>query len=136
MFTNTKARRSQLCAALLMAATLPACATITSGTNQPLSVLTEPAGASCNVEREGAVVAVVNPTPGTVQIGKSGKDLTIRCTKVGYSQGVTAVPSQFQAMTAGNIILGGVIGIAVDAASGAYARYPETATVNLPPQAR
>ncbi len=124
----------RLCALLLLAVTLPACATITSGTSQPFSVITEPAGASCNVQREGAVVAVVNPTPGTIQIGKSGKDLTVRCTKTGYSPGVTSVPSQFQAMAAGNLLLGGIIGAAVDAASGAYARYPETTTVILPPQ--
>ena len=37
-------------------------------------------------------------------------------------------------MTAGNILIGGVIGLAVDAASGAMSRYPEMVTVALPPE--
>lgn len=125
---------ARLGALLLLAGLLPACATVTTGSNQGISVITEPAGASCTLQREGAVVAVVNPTPGTVQVSKSVRDIAVRCTRPGHSPGVTALPAQFQAMTAGNIILGGLIGLAVDAASGALGRYPETITVSLPPE--
>jgi hypothetical protein len=120
---------------LLLALTLPACATITSGSSQPISVISEPPGASCSLQREGSIIGIVNPTPGTIQVSKSGRDISIRCTKAGYYAGVTPLASQFQAMAAGNILLGGVIGAAVDAATGAYAKYPETATVVLPPEA-
>lgn len=113
---------------------LPACATITSGTSQSLTVLTEPAGATCELQREGATVGVVNPTPGTVQVSKSQRDMTVRCTRAGHSPGVTTVAAQLQGMTAGNILLGGVIGLGIDAASGAMSRYPENIRVVLPPQ--
>jgi len=119
---------------ILLALTLPACATVTTGTSQPISVISEPPGASCTLQREGGVIGIVNPTPGTLQVSKSGRDISIRCTKAGYYAGVTPVPSQFQGMAAGNILLGGLIGGAVDAATGAYAKYPETATVVLPPE--
>lgn len=125
-------RSFRILSLLLLAAMLPACATITSGSSQGISVITEPAGASCAVQREGATIGVVNPTPGTVQVSKSMRDISVRCTRQGYSASVVAIPAQFQAMTAGNLLLGGVIGLAVDAASGAMGRYQETVTVSLP----
>lgn len=120
--------------ALLLAAALPACGTLTSGTTQSVSVLTEPAGASCTMTRDGAVVGIVNPSPGTVTVGKSSRDIAVRCTRAGHSAGLSVVSAQFQPMAAGNILIGGVIGLAVDAASGAMSRYPESVIVVLPPE--
>lgn len=128
-------RIARLLGLLLLASLMPACATITTGSTQGISVISEPADASCTLQREGAVVGVVNPTPGTVQVSKSVRDLSVRCTKPGFSAGQKAVPSQFQAATLGNILLGGVIGIVVDASSGAMGRYPETVTISLPAEA-
>lgn len=125
-------RNARLLGVLLLASLLPACATITTGSTQGISVISEPASASCSLQREGAIVGVVNPTPGTVQVSKSVRDISVRCTKPGFSAGVTPLPAQFQAATLGNILLGGVIGIVVDASSGAMGRYPETVMVNLP----
>ncbi len=127
-------RLKRLLPVLLLAGVLPACGTITSGTSQSLSVLTEPAGASCTLTREGAVVGVVNPSPGTVTVSKSSRDIAVRCTRAGHSPGVNVVPAQFQAMAAGNILMGGIIGLAVDAASGSMSRYPESTIVVLAPE--
>jgi hypothetical protein len=99
-----------------------------------MTVTTEPAGATCELQRDGATVGVVNPTPGTVQVSKSSRDMTVRCTRQGHSAGVATVASQMQAMTAGNILIGGVIGLGIDAASGALSQYPTNVTVVLPPQ--
>lgn len=128
-------RLTRLIPVLLLAAALPACGTITSGTSQSISVMTEPAGASCTLTREGAVVGIVNPSPGTITVSKSSRDIAVRCTRPGHSPGVTVVPAQFQAMSAGNLLLGGVIGLAIDAASGAMSRYPESTIVVLAPEA-
>jgi hypothetical protein len=119
---------------LLLAALLPACATVTSGTSQNVSVITEPPGASCQLQRDGAVVGVVNPTPGTVNVSKSTRDLAVNCSRAGSVATVQTVRSEFQAATAGNILLGGLIGVAVDAASGAMSKYPETVRLILPPE--
>ena len=129
------AKLQRLTALLLLAFGLPACATITSGTTQSVSVMTEPAGAACTLTREGAVVGIVNPTPGTVSVSKSSRDIAIRCTRTGYSAGAGVATPQIQAMTAGNLLLGGVIGLAIDAASGAISRYPDSIMVALPPEA-
>jgi hypothetical protein len=120
-------------AALLLVALLPACATITSGTSQNISVITDPPGSTCQLQRDGMTVGIVNPTPGTVNVSKSTRDIAVTCTRAGNLGAVQLVRAELQAATAGNILLGGVIGLAVDAASGAMSRYPEAVTVILPP---
>jgi hypothetical protein len=42
--------------------------------------------------------------------------------------------SEFQAMTFGNILFGGLIGVVVDAASGATHEYPPLVTITLVPE--
>lgn len=118
---------------LLLAALLPGCATITSGTSQSIAVLTEPPGASCRLSRGDGIIAVVNPTPGTVNVSKSVIDIAINCSNPKHSPGTSVVQSSFQAATLGNILIGGVIGLAVDAASGAMGKYPENVTVVMAP---
>jgi hypothetical protein len=117
-----------------VAAGLTACGTLTTGTSQSIAVMTEPAGATCELRRNGDVIAVVNPTPGTANISKSTRDIAVDCTRDGSLPAATVVPASFQPMTAGNILIGGVVGLAVDAASGALAQYPSNVVVVLPPR--
>lgn len=119
---------------LLLAALLPACATITTGTSQSIAVMTEPPGASCTLSRDGGVIAVVNPTPGTVTVSKSTRDIAVNCTRPGHLPGVASHTAQFQGMTVGNVLLGGLIGFGIDAASGALSYYPTSLTLSLPPE--
>jgi hypothetical protein len=112
-----------------------ACATIVEGTDQPVTVVTEPSGAVCHLQREGKTVGVVNPTPGTVEIDKSISDITVSCEKEGQLPASGILSSEFQGMTLGNAIIGGVIGVGIDAASGAMNQYPSNIVLHLPPQA-
>jgi hypothetical protein len=50
-----------------------------------------------------------------------------------YVMGSSIIPSNVEAMTAGNVIFGGVIGLGVDAASGAMNKYPDIVTVAMTP---
>ncbi len=113
---------------------LGACATIIEGTDQTVTVLTEPPNAVCTLSRDGSVVAVANPTPGTVSIEKSKDNISIVCEKDRYFNGAASLSSDFQAMTFGNIILGGVIGVVIDASSGVMNEYPESVTIVLVPK--
>lgn len=111
------------------------CAAVTTGTSQNLTVVSEPSGAQCKLLRgeSAAVVGVVSQTPSTLRIDKSGQLMTIECTKDGHEITRTYLEPDFQAMTLGNAIIGGGIGLMVDAASGAMAKYPENATVTMIP---
>jgi hypothetical protein len=115
-----------------MLALMPACATVTTGSTQNVTVITEPAGAACTLTRDGATLGVVRPTPGTINISRSHRDIGIACQADGRQNASGVLASQLQAMTAGNLLLGGVVGVAIDAASGASARYPENFTIALP----
>lgn len=112
---------------------LPACATITTGTSQSIAVLTEPPGASCTLSRDGGVIAVVNPTPGTASVSKSTRDIMVNCTRPGHLPGIASHAAQFQGMTVGNVLIGGLIGFGIDAASGALSYYPANLTLALAP---
>ena len=111
-----------------------ACASITQGTTQAVSVQTEPPGAQCVISRNGETLGVINPTPGSLTVGKSSQALTVRCERPGYQAGLTTVPSAMAPMTAGNILFGGVIGLGIDAASGAMNQYPPNVSLALAAQ--
>ena len=89
------------------------------GNEQNITVNTEPPGASCELTREGEVLAVVDPTPDVVEVEKGSDDISVLCEMDDHEPGAGALASSFQGMTVGNFLLGGVIGVAVDAASGA-----------------
>ena len=118
-------------ALFLPAILLSACATVVNGSHQTVTLSTAPPGATCTVDRMGARVGVVAQTPGSVRLAKSKNDLTVTCSKPGYqTAAVTRAPS-FGAATFGNVLVGGVVGVVVDAASGANYAYPADIRLNM-----
>jgi len=109
------------------------CATLTKGTSQTVTVDTDPSGATCTLTRDAKPVAIVNPTPGSVPVEKAHGTIAIACRKQGYLEAAGNLASEFQAMTFGNILFGGLIGVVVDAASGAMHQYPDRVTITLIP---
>jgi len=112
---------------------LNGCATITKSSAQAVTVNTRPAGAECTLTREGSIIAAINPTPGTISVQKDKDPITVQCHKDGYLESSGTLASEFEAMTFGNIIFGGLIGVGVDAASGAMSTYPPLVTITLIP---
>jgi hypothetical protein len=119
---------------MLALATLSACATVTSGTDHTLLVESDPAGAACVLRRDGANIGAVNPTPSAIRISKSRHDITVNCEKAEHEPTSRTVTAGFQAMTLGNVLIGGVVGLAADLASGAAITYPESVKVVLWPR--
>ena len=111
------------------------CATITKGTTQSIAVSTPGAvGARCTLT-SSAIGTKVVATPATVIVDKGQDNIAVRCTKECFQDGAGIIASNTEVMTAGNILVGGVIGLGVDAASGAMNKYtPETSIVMLPIQ--
>lgn len=116
----------------LCATLLAACATITKGTTQLVAVDTPGvAGAVCTISTSSGPQTVT--TPGTVTLSKGSASLPIQCAKECYVTGTGVIPSDAEAMAAGNVIFGGVIGLGVDAVSGALNKYPDQITVAMTP---
>ncbi len=118
---------------VLTLGSLFACATLVSGSSQNVTITTDPAGASCIFRRNDQVIGVINPTPGTLNVEKSRGDIAVACTKDGYLDSKGVVGSKFQAMTFGNILFGGLVGVVVDAPSGATSQYEPQITIRLIP---
>jgi hypothetical protein len=90
-----------------------------SGTDQSIAVATDPPGASCSIDRNGTHVGQVNPTPGSIHLDRSKDDLTFTCNSSGYQEAKLSQSPHFTGATFGNILIGGLVGVAVDAATGA-----------------
>jgi len=120
-------------AVLSAVATLNGCATLVKGSSQSVVVNTDPPGAICSLTRKGKEIAVVNPTPGTITVDKSKDAVAVSCNRAGYLESAGTINSQFQAMTFGNILFGGLVGVAIDAGSGAMNEYEPNITLTLIP---
>jgi len=117
---------------LALAMMLAGCATITKGTSQTVAVDTPGVpGATCTITTQSGPQIVT--TPGTVVLSKGSTALPIQCTKECYSMGSSIIPSGTEAMAAGNVVFGGIVGLGVDAASGALNKYPDIVTVAMTP---
>lgn len=132
---NTNLRRVFAGAVLAASAfVVSGCATVIKGTDETISVATEPAGATCTLVREGKTVGVINPTPGTVEVDRDKDDISVNCILADHEDSSEVISSEFTGYTLGNVILGGGIGAAVDAASGANSEYPDSVTVVMVPK--
>lgn len=109
------------------------CASITKGVDQNVAVDTPGApGATCTLTSP-AIGSRVVQTPSTIVLEKSQHNIAVRCTKTCYQDGIGIIPSHTEAMAAGNVVVGGVVGLAVDAATGAMNKYNETNQIIMVP---
>ena len=131
MQSRSPVRLFCLGAAALGALALSGCATITQGASQTVLFDTNPSGAVCSITREGNMLYDGVTTPESLHIEKDKDDLVITCEKEGYEKTVVHANSNFEGWTAGNILFGGIVGLGIDAATGAANEYPSQVVVNL-----
>lgn len=132
-FNHMRALRA---GALLCAATsLAACATVTRGSNDAWVVNSEPSGAKVETSNGHQCQA----TPCAIKMSRKS-EFTATLTKPGYKPATVQVSHKTAgagaAGVAGNVILGGVIGLGVDMYTGASQDLtPNPVTVKLEPVA-
>lgn len=112
---------------------LTGCASVTSGKHQTVTVNTTCEGellteASCTLLNDKGSWFV--KTPGSVVIQKAYGDLAIDCKK-GESKSSEKFQSKSNTGVWGNLLVGGVIGYAVDASSGSGFDYPSNMVVKM-----
>lgn len=109
------------------------CASITTGTTQSIAVDTNPSKpAECKATNDKGSWLV--KTPGSLTVNKSGGPLSIACECPDGWGGINAVQSTTGGAVYGNILVGGIIGAAVDMSSGAAYQYPATVVVPISPR--
>ena len=96
---------------------LAGCATVTRGTSNQVQIVSEPSGATARTSLGHQCV-----TPCTLQVGRKD-EFAVVFTMPGHEDQTVNVRTQLAgagaAGFAGNVILGGVVGMGVDAATGA-----------------
>lgn len=112
---------------------LGGCASITGSKMQPISLQTTQgsqivSGADCTLSNDIGKWSV--RTPGSVTVQKSTADLTIECSHDNV-RGTDHVSSKANTNVWGNILIGGLIGYAIDRSSGAGFDYPDSVTIKL-----
>ena len=109
------------------------CATITRGTMQSVSVNTpNVTGAVCTLSSTSIGTRTIT-APATVSLEKGQDSIAVHCKKQCYTDGVGTLASSVEGMTAGNILVGGIIGLGVDAASGAINKYEPGVEIKMTP---
>ena len=109
------------------------CATITRGVHDKLTVTSDPSGANVVLSTGERGV-----TPTKFVKERRTEAFTVTVSKPGYASQTVKVESKFGGTgggaMAGNLLLGGAIGIGVDAGTGAYkSLYPNPVSVHLAP---
>jgi len=113
---------------------LPACATITQGTQQAISFKLEPKDTICEVSRVGdGKLGRISSTSSTLYVGKDKDDILVVCNAPGYEQSTTKVVSGATGAGVTGVLLD--FGI-TDMITGAMYRYPEDVTISLSPVAK
>lgn len=106
---------------------LMSCASIISGQNQNISVTTTPPSKCTLINNSGTWFV---SSPGSVNVQRSFSSMNIKC-KTDKKTGVTSVGTGVNPWILGNIVFGGVIGLAIDGISGAAFRYPNLITIPM-----
>lgn len=122
-------------AVIALAAACGGCATITRGTTDQVQILSEPAGAEVRTSLNQTCT-----TPCTLQFNRKD-EFTVTASKPGYHSAEMPVTTRIAgggaAGFAGNVLIGGVVGMGVDAASGAtLEHYPNPVMLNMVPLRR
>ena len=93
-----------------------------------MTVKTLPYGGQCTLQNK-EVKFVVGSSPETLTIETACKEVTIICKKDGYKDTSSSVQNSDRGIVWGNVMLGGIIGYAVDSSLGAACHYPSIATL-------
>jgi hypothetical protein len=109
------------------------CATMTKGPTQVVAINTPGVPSATCTLTSASIGTQTAVTPGTVTLQKGRDNVSVHCTKECYQDGAGVIASNMEGMTAGNILLGGVIGIGVDAASGVMNSYTPDIQVIMTP---
>lgn len=104
------------------------CATLTKDESQPVAFSSEPQGAQVSVNS-----MPMGTTPTTIMVKRKMGTTMIDIYKEGYHRETFPLDKSVAAMTFGNIIFGGFIGLGVDVATGKATDYQNSVHISLRP---
>jgi hypothetical protein len=120
-----------------LCAVVGGCASVARGTTENISIASTPAGAEATISGLDVPTACVTPCSVVV---KRNADISVSFQKEGYAPQVVPLTKEIQgagaAGFAGNLLVGGLVGMGVDAVTGAATDHkPNPVAVTLEPLA-
>jgi len=120
------------CLGLALAVLGAGCATLTNKSAHHISVVSD-------VPADCVLTDSLGPrrfqAPGIVYAEPKHGPVNLRCETDGYKPFSTTVDTELNDMVLGNILLGGLIGLAIDAGQGNTKRYPDEVHIFMEPAA-
>jgi hypothetical protein len=124
----------RLLMAILAVTQLASCASFLHGSNQSIQVSTwckdRQIPAACTAQNAKGSSSFM--TPGEVQVSKDFSHLKIACKSPLYNEVTATVPSMLNVSTAGNVLLGGVVGAGLDVYLGSAFAYNRDVRISYP----
>lgn len=105
------------------------CATIASDNKTFVTIDTTPPKAHCSIKGDNYTQDITTPT--TINIPAKAAPIDIVCLFDGYHQTSDRVDTKMDGWIFGNILAGGIVGVVIDAATGAGDKYPEKIAITL-----
>ena len=116
---------ARLVVALTAVAFASSCATIITGSQDKVSIESDPPGAEFETSN-----GQKGTTPGVVTIADT-ETLSVTVTKPGFAPASSSLEPRMSGWVLGNIVIGGVIGIAIDLISGQWRTHDDRILVKL-----
>ena len=116
---------------LLVINMLPGCAAIMSDDFQPVELETIPAHAECILDGKNYRKTVTTPT--TVILPRDAIPIRVTCESIGHATESRSMETSLNPWVFGNVILGGVIGLAIDIGTDSTQDLPSRVLVRLSP---
>lgn len=117
---------------LCLVCLLPACASVMSDNKSVTYLETVPEVAKC--ELHGQDFKRVVTTPNSIPLPSEAAPITVACTAPGYKRVTATLDTKADGWIWGNILLGGGIGLIIDAAKGSGFKYPPKYSIILEPE--
>jgi hypothetical protein len=132
--------RSALCLCGLIVCTLAGCASVMCGRHAEIAINSNPPRAQVAVQNEKGETVARSTTPAIVSLKRSNglfkkaPRYTAFIERPGYETAEVSINPKWNPWILGNVVLGGVIGLAADSATGAIWRYsPDEINQSLSP---
>jgi len=107
------------------------CATVINGPQQVVRVSTPHTNNATCILSNSKGEWILKSTPGNIKIHRDSEKLSVLCHKKDYADGSLQVSPLYNGGNMGNLILGGLVGMVVDAKSKATYSYPAEISVPM-----
>jgi len=107
------------CVIVVVTTTMMGCATIVNGTNTDITISSDPTKANFTITDKNGMITSSGVTPSVVKLPNKNGGYQVAISLDGYKEEHVFISRDFNSMYLGNLLLGGPLGLIIDAVDGA-----------------